>query len=87
MERELWTKPIRAYGHEATPEQQREAWAAWLRQGEESKYWMKLNRLATELRNRGVREATTVAERMLKRAKKVGLIRAGKNYWELTDGA
>lgn len=81
---DLWDKPITAGGSTATPEQLRAAWEGWTRATLKS-----ATTLATHLSRVGVTGSAKfwptagVADRMLQRARRAGVIRYVNGRWEI----
>lgn len=85
---DLWTKPITADGATATPEQMREAWAWWLRDGYGTMAGLSRSLAGAGVTGRSARHRGIdhLADRMLWHAKKAGVIRYVKGRWEVVDG-
>lgn len=94
MSDELWARGITAEGGEATVDQMREAWRMWMKRGLKTQADLEgllsgqgvpyFGRPATHGRMQG-RPAARIADRMLQRARKAGVIRFVKGRWERTD--
>lgn len=87
MTGELWTTPISANGCTATPEQMQKAWARWRLSGLKT-----ATSLAADLERAGAAGTNAywptdrVADRMLQKARKAGVIRFSKGRWVFPDG-
>ena len=83
---DLWTKPITADGHDATVEQQKAAWVGWIgcgcRTSSTLAHWLIRSGAGNDVFSW---RCDRVADKMLQRARKAGVIRFEKGRWQLVQ--